>query len=42
MNLQPDLNKKFSWIHMELEFDVLDVAKILIENEVHLYKDNNN
>jgi hypothetical protein len=42
MNLQPDLNKNFSRIHMELEFDVLDVAKILMENEVHLSKDNNN
>jgi hypothetical protein len=38
MSLQPILNKKLPWAHMELEFDVLGIAGKLVKHFVHLYQ----
>jgi hypothetical protein len=38
MNFQTILNKNLPHVHMDLEFDVLDVAKKLVKYVVHLSK----
>jgi hypothetical protein len=38
MNLQPILNKKSRWAHMELELDVLGVVRKLVQYVVYMSK----
>ena len=41
LNLPPILNKNSPWAHIELEFYVLDVAKMLVKYVVNLSKRRN-
>jgi hypothetical protein len=36
MNLQPIVNKNSPWAHMELEFDMLGVVRMLAKYAVHM------
>jgi hypothetical protein len=38
MSLKPIFNKKFPWIHPELELDVLSIHGKLVKYVVHLSK----